>query len=112
MLFVCLVPFVCVGRCAFLTGGNAFLPYAGEILFFVLFAAHSCTVHDLFFASILFSLSGPNGDLWVESDLNDCGAVVFCPHHDFHDFHVSMSTCGDLTVYLAGPLQTNYRRRS
>ena len=44
------------------------------------------------------------GDLWIESDLNNCGAVVFCPRHEFHDFHdVCMSTRGDLTVYLAGP---------
>ena len=44
------------------------------------------------------------GDLWIETDLSNCGAVVFCPHHEFHDFHdLCMSTRGDLTVYLAGP---------
>ena len=44
------------------------------------------------------------GDLWIESDLNNCGAVVFCPYHEFHDIHdICMSTRGDLTVYLAGP---------
>ena len=44
------------------------------------------------------------GDLWIESDLNNCGAVVLCPRHEFHDFHdVCMSTRGDLTIYLAGP---------
>ena len=49
----------CVGRYAFLTGGNAFLPNAGCRLLF--FAAISCTVHEIFlspFASILFSPSG------------------------------------------------------
>ena len=44
------------------------------------------------------------GDLWIESDLNNCAAVVLCPRHEFHDFHdVCMSTRGDLTIYLAGP---------
>ena len=51
----------CVGRYAFLTGGNAFLPNAGCRLLF--FAAISCTVHEIFlspFPSILFSPSGPS----------------------------------------------------
>ena len=46
-VFVCLVPFVCVGRYAFLTGGNACLPFAGVMVVVCLFAASSCTVHEI-----------------------------------------------------------------
>jgi hypothetical protein len=64
-LLFCLLVFLvflfvdCVGRYAFLTGGNAFLPNADMSMWS--FAAYFCTAYGMFSSSFLCNLSSPSG---------------------------------------------------